>query len=64
MPTKVRDMIKKVQKAGWSQVPGAGKGSHRVFKHPSRAGIVVIPGQLWDDLAPGTESNIKKAAGI
>lgn len=64
MPAKVRDIIKKVEKAGWVQVPGGGKGSHRKYKHPTKVGMVVIPGQLSDDLAPGTEASIRKAAGI
>ena len=63
MPTTVRDMIKRIEKAGWSLIDG-GKGSHRKFVHPTRVGIVVIPGQLYDELAPGTENNIRKIAGI
>lgn len=63
MPTTVRDMIKKIEADGWYQVPG-GKGSHRKFHHPKKKGLVIIPGQLHDTLKPGTESNIKKAAGI
>lgn len=56
-------MIKRIQKAGWYQVSG-GKGSHRKFHHPILTGIVIIPGQLFDTLKPGTESDIKKQAGI
>ena len=63
MPTTVRDMIKRIEADGWHLVDG-GKGSHRKFHHPTIPGIIVIPGQLFDTLKPGTESNIKKQAGI
>lgn len=56
-------MIKRVKKAGWVQVPG-GKGSHRKFQHPTIPGSLIIPGQEWEELTPGVEANIRKAAGI
>jgi len=38
---KVREIVKKLELDGWYQARM--KGSHRVFKHPEKAGIVVVP---------------------
>jgi predicted RNA binding protein YcfA (HicA-like mRNA interferase family) len=35
MPRKVSDLIQDLRGAGFGQVSGAGKGSHRKFTHPS-----------------------------
>jgi len=40
------------------------KGSHRQFKHPTKAGRVPIAGQRPDDLAHGTYNSILKQAGL
>lgn len=42
----------------------ATRGSHRQFKHPSKAGRVTVPGKPSDDLAPGTLNCILKQAGL
>jgi predicted RNA binding protein YcfA (HicA-like mRNA interferase family) len=47
---------------GWHLV--ATRGSHRQFKHPSKAGRVTVPGKPSDDLAPGTLTSILKQAGL
>ena len=42
---KAKEVIKLIQKDGWffeRQV-----GSHKIFKHPSKKGIVVVPG-TWE----------------
>ncbi|MGB2821676.1 MAG: type II toxin-antitoxin system HicA family toxin [Phycisphaerae bacterium] len=59
---KVRDVIRLVQEAGWVQVTR--RGSHRQFKHPTRAGRVTVAGKLSDDLAPGTLNSVLKQAGL
>lgn len=33
-------------------------GSHRVLKHDRKPGIVVVPGHLSDDMAPGTLKSV------
>ncbi len=38
------------------------RGSHRQFKHPSKAGRVTVAGKPSDDLAPGTLNSILKQA--
>ncbi len=47
---------------GWHLV--ATRGSHRQFKHPSKAGRVTVPGKPSDNLAPGTLNSILKQAGL
>ncbi len=58
----VRDMIKLIETDGWEWV--ATRGSHRQYKHPSKAGRVTVAGKPRDDIAPGTESSILKQAGL
>jgi predicted RNA binding protein YcfA (HicA-like mRNA interferase family) len=41
---KVRNVIKKLEIDGWYQARM--RGSHRVFKHPTKPGIVVVPGHF------------------
>ena len=59
---KVREMISYVESDGWYFV--SQKGSHRQFKHPTKTGRVTIPGNLSDDLLPGTANSILKQAGL
>jgi predicted RNA binding protein YcfA (HicA-like mRNA interferase family) len=59
---KVRDVLGKLQSDGWIQVRM--KGSHRVFSHPSKPGIVVVPGQPGNDIPIGTAQAILKQAGL
>jgi predicted RNA binding protein YcfA (HicA-like mRNA interferase family) len=40
------------------------KGSHRQFKHPSKPGVVTVPGKPGDDIAPGTLASMFKQAGF
>jgi predicted RNA binding protein YcfA (HicA-like mRNA interferase family) len=53
---KVREVIRRLNDAGWKQVRM--RGSHRVFAHEERPGIVVVPGNLGKELATGTLNNI------
>jgi predicted RNA binding protein YcfA (HicA-like mRNA interferase family) len=59
---KVRDILKRLEDAGWVLVRT--KGSHRQYKHPAKSGLVTIPGKPGDDLAPGTLNSILKQAGL
>jgi len=47
---------------GW--VLARTRGSHRQYKHPSKKGLVTIPGKPGDDLAQGTLGSILKQAGL
>jgi predicted RNA binding protein YcfA (HicA-like mRNA interferase family) len=59
---KVRDVVKLIEQDGWQLART--KGSHRQYKHPSRSGLVTVPGKPGDDLAPGTLNSILKQAGL
>jgi predicted RNA binding protein YcfA (HicA-like mRNA interferase family) len=59
---KVREVIKKLKADGWYEARM--KGSHRVFKHPTKSGIVVVPGNFGDDVATGILKNIWKQAQL
>jgi predicted RNA binding protein YcfA (HicA-like mRNA interferase family) len=59
---KVREIIRIIEADGWYLV--ATRGSHRQFRHPSKAGRVTIAGRPSEDLAPGTLNSIFKQAGL
>lgn len=59
---KVRDIIAEVEADGW--VLDRTRGSHRIFKHPTKRGTVVIPGHPNTDMPPGTANSIRKQAGM
>ena len=61
MARKVRDLVKDLRDAGFSQVPGGGKGSHRKFTHPKYAGAVTLSGQDGDDAKQYQEKQVKRA---
>lgn len=46
---RVRDAIKLIEDDGWELVRT--RGSHRQYKHPTKPGLVTIPGKLSKDLA-------------
>jgi len=59
---KVSDILRRLHNDGWFLA--ATRGSHRQYKHPTKAGRVTVPGKPSDDLAPGTLSSILKQAGL
>jgi predicted RNA binding protein YcfA (HicA-like mRNA interferase family) len=59
---KVKDIIKILKDDCWYLVRT--KGSHHQYKHPTKAGLVTVPGKPSDDLAPGTINSILKQAGL
>ena len=59
---KVREIIAMLEADGW--VLARTRGSHRQYKHPSKTGIVTLPGKPNDDLAPGTQNSVLKQAGL
>ena len=59
---KVREAIRIVEQDGWRL--SRTRGSHRVYKHPLKQGIVVIAGQPGDDAPKGTWANIMRQAGL
>lgn len=58
---KSADLVREPERAGW--VLDRVRGSHHVFKHPTRSGIVVVP-HPKKDLGPGLVAAIRKQAGL
>ena len=59
---KVRNAIRLIERDGWRLERT--RGSHRVYKHPVRQGIVTIAGHLGEDVDKGTWLNILRQAGL
>lgn len=59
---RVREAIKIVEDDGWQLVRT--RGSHRQYKHPTKSGLVTIPGNLSKDLPPGLVKSILKQAAL
>jgi predicted RNA binding protein YcfA (HicA-like mRNA interferase family) len=55
------DLIRDLKQAGW--VLDRVRGSHHIFTHPGRPGIVVVP-HPKKDLPPGTVRSIRRQAGL
>jgi len=55
-------VIRLLEAEGWTLV--VTKGSHRQFKHPTKAGRVTISGNLGDDMPKGTLGSVKRQAGL
>ena len=62
MPMKVREVVRLLERAGWTEMRS--RGSHRHFKHPNRASVITVPGNEGKELAPGTLNDILKKAGL
>lgn len=59
---KVREVIKFIEDDGWALVRQ--RGSHRQFKHLSKPGRVTVPGNLGDEVKPGTLASVLRQAGL
>jgi predicted RNA binding protein YcfA (HicA-like mRNA interferase family) len=59
---KVKEVIKALEDDGWYL--SRTKGSHRQFKHPTKAGTVTVSGKSSVDVPPGTLNSILKQAGL
>lgn len=55
-------MVRILKEDGWYLART--KGSHHQYKHPTKKGLVTLPGNGNDDLAPGTLNSILKQAGL
>lgn len=60
---KYRDLVTRIEDDGW--ILARTNGSHRIYHHPSKRGIVIL---AWharsDDVPPGTYNAILKQAGL
>ena len=59
---KVRDVTKLLKDDGWylDRI----RGSHKQFKHPTKSGLVTVPGKPSDELRPGTLASVLRQAGL
>ena len=57
----MRELVKDLQDAGFQLLPGAGKGPHRKFVHPSYSGAVTLSGRPGDDAKHYQERQVSKA---
>jgi len=51
-----------LQDDGWLLVRT--RGSHHQYAHPTKRGLVTVPGNRNDELAPGTLNSILRQAGM
>jgi len=58
---KSADLIREMRAAGWAL--DRVRGSHHVFKHPTRKGHVVVP-HPKKDLGAGLVAAIRRQAGL
>ena len=61
MPRKIRELVKDLRDAGFSLVPGGGKGSHRKFTHPNYEGAVTLSGSDGDDAKKYQQKQVQQA---
>ena len=60
--TKVRQVLAMLEADGWYLVTI--RGSHRQYKHPTKAGRVTVAGKPSEDMSPGTVNSILKQAAL
>jgi len=61
MPRKIRELVKDLESAGFEEVSGGGKGSHRKFTHERYSGAVTLSGKAGDDAKPYQEKQVQQA---
>jgi predicted RNA binding protein YcfA (HicA-like mRNA interferase family) len=59
---KVREVVRLLEADGWYLART--RGSHRQYKHPTKAGTVTVSGKPNVDVPPGTLNSILKQAGL
>jgi len=59
---KVRDLIALIEADGWKNVRT--RGSHRQFRHETKAGTVTVSGKPGLEVPPGTLNSVLKQAGL
>jgi len=61
VPQKIRDLLKMLKCAGFTEIAGGGKGSHRKFVHSKYFGAVTVSGQAGDDAKRYQEKDVVQA---
>lgn len=62
MPVTVRQLMRQLADDGWVEVRQ--RGSHRQFRHPTKAGTVTVSGNESADVPLGTLNSVLKQAGL
>ena len=62
MPTKVHELIARLEANGWILVRQ--RGSQRPYHHPTKPGTVTVAGKPSIEIPPGTLNSILKQAGL
>ncbi|HEX7957424.1 MAG TPA: type II toxin-antitoxin system HicA family toxin [Pyrinomonadaceae bacterium] len=58
----MREVVRLLEEGGWYLART--RGSHRQYKHPTKAGTVTVSGKPNVDVPPGTLNSILKQAGF
>jgi len=61
MVRKIRQLIKDLMDAGFYEIHGGRKGSHRKFTHALYPGAVTLSGKPGDDAKPYQERQVQRA---
>jgi predicted RNA binding protein YcfA (HicA-like mRNA interferase family) len=61
---KPRELERMLLREGWAQMTHLGKGSHRVYRHPTITGIITIAWHPSEDIPTGTLRGILKKARL
>lgn len=61
MPQKIRDLLRNLKRAGFTEIARGGKGSHRKFVHPKYLGAVTVSGQASEDAKRYQEKDVAQA---
>ena len=61
MPRKLVELIKDLKDAGFYEIKGGGKGSHRKYGHLKFHGIVTLSGHSGNDAKHYQEKQVKNA---
>ena len=59
---KVRDVLLLIRRDGWELVRV--RGSHRIFKHPSKSGALVVAGHPSVEMPIGTLKSVLRQAKL
>jgi len=61
VPRKVRQLIRDLLQAGFYEISGGGKGSHRKYGHARYPGAVTLSGGGGDDARHYQEKQVRTA---
>lgn len=62
MTYKFSQIRRALRAHGWSKVRQT--GSHEIYRHATRSGIVVVAGRDTEPVAPGTLNSILRQSGL